>query len=314
MKTSKKIYLISPRGFCAGVTRAIEIVELAIQKYGPPVYVNHEIVHNKYVIDELSDKGAVFLDNINDAPPDRPFIFSAHGVSKDVELHANKKNKIVINATCPLVTKVHVQAMKFFELGYRIILIGHKNHPEVIGTMGQLPSGSIELVETVSDVMKLSINDNDNFAYLTQTTLSLDDTKKIIEALKVRLPKIISSPKEDICYATSNRQKAIKEYAQMCDAFIVVGSSNSSNSNRLVEVAKNAGCENSILLENEVNLNVKDYELMTSIGISSGASVPDILVKNVINKFAEFYQVTIEELSLGNENVTFKLPKELRVG
>lgn len=314
MKTSKKIYLISPRGFCAGVTRAIEIVELAIKKYGPPVYVNHEIVHNKYVIDELSDKGAVFLDNINDAPPDRPFIFSAHGVSKDVELHANKKNKIVINATCPLVTKVHVQAMKFFELGYRIILIGHKNHPEVIGTMGQLPSGSIELVETVSDVMKLSINDYDNFAYLTQTTLSLDDTKKIIEALKVRLPKIISSPKEDICYATSNRQKAIKEYAQMCDAFIVVGSSNSSNSNRLVEVAKNAGCENSILLENEVNLNVKDYELMTSIGISSGASVPDILVKNVINKFAEFYQVTIEELSLGNENVTFKLPKELRVG
>ena len=314
MKTSKKIYLISPRGFCAGVTRAIEIVELAIKKYGPPVYVNHEIVHNKYVIDELSDKGAVFLDNINDAPPDRPFIFSAHGVSKDVELHANKKNKIVINATCPLVTKVHVQAMKFFELGYRIILIGHKNHPEVIGTMGQLPSGSIELVETVSDVMKLSINDNDNFAYLTQTTLSLDDTKKIIEALKVRLPKIISSPKEDICYATSNRQKAIKEFAQMCDAFIVVGSSNSSNSNRLVEVAKNAGCENSILLENEVNLNVKDYELMTSIGISSGASVADILVKNVINKFAEFYQVTIEELSLGNENVTFKLPKELRVG
>ena len=314
MKTSKKIYLISPRGFCAGVTRAIEIVELAIKKYGPPVYVNHEIVHNKYVIDELSDKGAVFLDNINDAPPDRPFIFSAHGVSKDVELHANKKNKIVINATCPLVTKVHVQAMKFFELGYRIILIGHKNHPEVIGTMGQLPSSSIELVETVSDVMKLTINDNDNFAYLTQTTLSLDDTKKTIEALKVRLPKIISSPKEDICYATSNRQKAIKEYAQMCDAFIVVGSSNSSNSNRLVEVAKNAGCENSILLENEVNLNVKDYELMTSIGISSGASVPDILVKNVINKFAEFYQVTIEELSLGNENVTFKLPKELRVG
>ena len=262
----------------------------------------------------MSDKGAVFLDNINDAPPDRPFIFSAHGVSKDVELYANKKNKIVINATCPLVTKVHVQAMKFFELGYRIILIGHRNHPEVIGTMGQLPSGSIELVETVSDVMKLYINDNDNFAYLTQTTLSLDDTKKIIEALKVRLPKIISSPKEDICYATSNRQKAIKEYAQMCDAFIVVGSSNSSNSNRLVEVAKNAGCENSILLENEVNLNVKDYELMTSIGISSGASVPDILVKNVINKFAEFYQVTIEELSLGNENVTFKLPKELRVG
>ena len=314
MKTSKKIYLISPRGFCAGVTRAIEIVELAIKKYGPPVYVNHEIVHNKYVIDELSDKGAVFLDNINDAPPDRPFIFSAHGVSKDVELHANKKNKIVINATCPLVTKVHVQAMKFFELGYRIILIGHRNHPEVIGTMGQLPSGSIELVETVSDVMKLSINDDDNFAYLTQTTLSLDDTKKIIEALKVRLPKIISSPKEDICYATSNRQKAIKEYAQMCDAFIVVGSSNSSNSNRLVDVAKNAGCENSILLDNEVNLNVKDYELMTSIGISSGASVPDILVKNVINKFAEFYQVTIEDLSLGNENVTFKLPKELRVG
>ena len=314
MKTSKKIYLISPRGFCAGVTRAIEIVELAIKKYGAPVYVNHEIVHNKYVIDELSDKGAVFLENINDAPTDRPFIFSAHGVSKDVEQHANKNNKIVINATCPLVTKVHVQAMKFFEMGYRIILIGHKNHPEVIGTMGQLPKNTIELVETVSDVMKLSINDNDKFAYLTQTTLSLDDTKKIIEALKIRLPKISSSPKEDICYATSNRQKAIKEYAHLCDAFIVVGSSNSSNSNRLVEVAKNAGCENTILLENELNLNVNDYELMTSIGISSGASVPDVLVKNVINKFAKYYQVTIEELSLGNENVTFKLPKELKVG
>ncbi len=314
MKTSKKIYLISPRGFCAGVTRAIEIVELAIKKYGAPVYVNHEIVHNKYVIDELSDKGAVFLENINDAPTDRPFIFSAHGVSKDVEQHANKNNKIVINATCPLVTKVHVQAMKFFEMGYRIILIGHKNHPEVIGTMGQLPKNTIELVETVSDVMKLSVNDNDKFAYLTQTTLSLDDTKKIIEALKIRLPKISSSPKEDICYATSNRQKAIKEYAHLCDAFIVVGSSNSSNSNRLVEVAKNAGCENTILLENELNLNVNDYELMTSIGISSGASVPDVLVKNVINKFAKYYQVTIEELSLGNENVTFKLPKELKVG
>ena len=314
MKQKTKLSLANPRGFCAGVDRAIEIVNRALDMFGSPIYVKHEVVHNKAVVNDLKERGAIFIEEISDVPDDSIIIFSAHGVSSKIEESVKARNLKFFDATCPLVTKVHVQAMKFFELGYRIILIGHRNHPEVIGTMGQLPSGSIELVETVSDVMKLSINDNDNFAYLTQTTLSLDDTKKIIEALKVRLPKIISSPKEDICYATSNRQKAIKEYAQMCDAFIVVGSSNSSNSNRLVEVAKNAGCENSILLENEVNLNVKDYELMTSIGISSGASVPDILVKNVINKFAEFYQVTIEDLSLGNENVTFKLPKELRVG
>ena len=313
MNNSKKILLVSPRGFCAGVTRAIEIVELALQKYGSPVYVNHEIVHNKYVIEELSNKGAIFLDNINDAPSDRPFILSAHGVSKDVESYANKNSDVVIDATCPLVTKVHVQALKFFEKGYKIILIGHKNHPEVIGTMGQLPPNSIFLVETVEDVEKVSVDKNEKIAYLTQTTLSIDDTKTIINALKLKYPEIGASPKEDICYATSNRQKAIKEYAKMCDSFIVVGSNNSSNSNRLVEVAKKAGCKKTILLENDYHLKISDFYSDNIIGVSSGASVPDILVQNVINRFKGHYKIDLEEVSLGEEHVTFKLPRELRV-
>ena len=306
--------MAAPRGFCAGVDRAIKIVEMALEKWGEPVYVRHEIVHNKYVVDELKSKGAIFIKEVSDAPVDRPIIFSAHGVPKSVPLEAKSRKMIYVDATCPLVSKVHIEADRHFENGLQIIMIGHEGHPETIGTMGQLPEGGVLLVESTKDVENLIVRDPSKLAYVTQTTLSIDDTAEVVEALKTRFPTIVGPHKEDICYATSNRQKAIKEYAQMCDAFIVVGSSNSSNSNRLVEVAKNAGCENSILLENEVNLNVKDYELMTSIGISSGASVPDILVKNVINKFAEFYQVTIEDLSLGNENVTFKLPKELRVG
>ena len=313
MKNSKKILLVSPRGFCAGVTRAIEIVELALQKYGSPVYVNHEIVHNKYVIEELKNKGAIFLENINEAPSDRPFIFSAHGVSKDVESYANKNSDVIIDATCPLVTKVHVQALKFYEKGYKIFLIGHENHPEVIGTMGQLPPNSIFLVETVKDVEKVSVDKNKKIAYLTQTTLSVDDTKTIINALKSKFPQIEASPKEDICYATSNRQIAIKEYAKTCDSFIVVGSNNSSNSNRLVEVAKKAGCKKTILLDNDNHLKISDFYSDNIIGVSSGASVPDILVQNVINKFKVHFKIDLEEVSLGEENVTFKLPRELRV-
>ena len=313
MKNSKKILLVSPRGFCAGVTRAIEIVELALQKYGSPVYVNHEIVHNKYVIEELKNKGAIFLENINEAPSDRPFIFSAHGVSKDVESYANKNSDVIIDATCPLVTKVHVQALKFYERGYKIFLIGHENHPEVIGTMGQLPPNSIFLIETVKDIEKVSVDKNKKIAYLTQTTLSVDDTKTIINALKSKFPQIEASPKEDICYATSNRQKAIKEYAKTCDSFIVVGSNNSSNSNRLVEVAKKAGCKKTILVDNENHLKISDFYSDNIIGVSSGASVPDILVQNVINKFKVHFKIDLEEVSLGEENVTFKLPRELRV-
>ena len=312
MNNSKKIILVSPRGFCAGVTRAIDVVLETLKKYGSPVYVNHEIVHNKHVIDDLTKKGAVFLKNIEDAPKDRPIIFSAHGVSKKITNYAKDNNKTIIDATCPLVTKVHVQADKFYKLGFKIILIGHKNHPEVEGTMGQLPQDTIYLVETINDINELNFSGNDKIAYLTQTTLSIDDTQNIINELRKKFPNIESSPKEDICYATSNRQKAIKEYADKCDAFIVVGSKNSSNSNRLVEVAKKAGCINSHLLENAESLNLSNYSSSNIIGISSGASVPEILVENIISKFQKNYSLEIENVSLGEEDVQFKLPKEVR--
>tara|TARA_B100000902_G_scaffold397981_1_gene463321 strand:+ start:3788 stop:4729 length:942 start_codon:yes stop_codon:yes gene_type:complete len=312
MKYSKKIVLVSPRGFCAGVTRAIDVVLEALKKYGAPIYVNHEIVHNKHVIQDLISRGAIFLKNIDDAPKDRPIIFSAHGVSKNVTEFAKHNNEIIIDATCPLVTKVHVQADKFYNLGYKIVLIGHKNHPEVEGTMGQLPDGYIFLVEDVTDIEKLNFEDEEKIAYLTQTTLSIDDTQNIISELRNKFPNVESSPKEDICYATSNRQKAIKEYANKCDAFIVVGSKNSSNSNRLVEVAKKAGCENSQLLENAESLDLKNYSSFNTIGISSGASVPEVLVENIISKFQKTYSLEIENVTLGEENVHFKLPKEVR--
>ena len=312
MKYSKKIVLVSPRGFCAGVTRAIDVVLEALKKYGAPIYVNHEIVHNKHVIQDLISRGAIFLKNIDDAPKDRPIIFSAHGVSKNVTEFAKHNNEIIIDATCPLVTKVHVQADKFYKLGYKIVLIGHKNHPEVEGTMGQLPDDYIFLVQDVTDIEKLNFEDEEKIAYLTQTTLSIDDTQNIISELRNKFPNVESSPKEDICYATSNRQKAIKEYANKCDAFIVVGSKNSSNSNRLVEVAKKAGCENSQLLENAESLDLKNYSSFNTIGISSGASVPEVLVENIISKFQKNYSLEIENVTLGEENVHFKLPKEVR--
>ena len=308
----KKIYLISPRGFCAGVTRAIDIVNLALQKYGKPVYVKHEIVHNKFVIDDLKNKGAIFIEEIDEVPKGMPLVFSAHGVSKAVVSDAEKKSTAIIDATCPLVTKVHVQAMKFDAMGFHIILIGHRHHPEVEGTIGQLSDGKVTLIEDISDVKNLNFINIKKLAYITQTTLSVDDTKEIISALKIKFPNIQSSPKEDICYATTNRQNAIKEYAALCEAFIVVGSKNSSNSNRLVEVAKNAGCKNSILLENKDYLDLGLYKNVNKIGVSSGASVPDHLVSEVINKFKNTYETEVINLDLQKESVVFNLPKELR--
>ena len=309
IKENKQILLISPRGFCAGVTRAIDTVVEVLEKFGPPVYVKHEIVHNKHVIDDLKAKGAIFIEDINDAPIDKPLVFSAHGVAKNILDTAKQMNKYVVDATCPLVTKVHVQAIKFYNLDYKIILIGHKNHPEVEGTLGQLPAGAIVLIENLDDIQNLKFENEDKLAYVTQTTLSVDDTKEIIDALKKKFPHIKSSPKEDICYATTNRQNAIKEYAHECDSFIVVGSKNSSNSNRLVEVAKKSGCDLSVLLENASNLNIDNYKNHQTIGLSSWASVPDILVQDVISKFREAFEINVKEVGAGEENISFKLPR-----
>ena len=309
IKENKQILLISPRGFCAGVTRAIDTVVEILEKFGPPVYVKHEIVHNKHVIDDLKAKGAIFIEDINDAPIDKPLVFSAHGVAKNILDTAKQMNKYVVDATCPLVTKVHVQAIKFYNLDYKIILIGHKNHPEVEGTLGQLPAGAIVLIENLDDIKNLKFENEDKLAYVTQTTLSVDDTKEIIDALKKKFPHIKSSPKEDICYATTNRQNAIKDYAHECDSFIVVGSKNSSNSNRLVEVAKKSGCDLSVLLENANNLNIDNYKNHQTIGLSSGASVPDILVQDVISKFREAFEINVKEVGAGEENISFKLPR-----
>ena len=309
IKENKQILLISPRGFCAGVTRAIDTVVEVLEKFGPPVYVKHEIVHNKHVIDDLKAKGAIFIEDINDAPIDKPLVFSAHGVAKNILDTAKQMNKYVVDATCPLVTKVHVQAIKFYNLDYKIILIGHKNHPEVEGTLGQLSAGAIVLIENLDDIQNLKFENEDKLAYVTQTTLSVDDTKEIIDALKKKFPHIKSSPKEDICYATTNRQNAIKDYAHECDSFIVVGSKNSSNSNRLVEVAKKSGCDLSVLLENASNLNIDNYKNHQTIGLSSGASVPDILVQDVISKFREAFEINVKEVGAGEENISFKLPR-----
>ena len=309
IKENKQILLISPRGFCAGVTRAIDTVVEVLAKFGPPVYVKHEIVHNKHVIDDLKAKGAIFIEDINDAPIDKPLVFSAHGVAKNILDTAKQMNKYVVDATCPLVTKVHVQAIKFYNLDYKIILIGHKNHPEVEGTLGQLPAGGIVLIENLDDIQNLNFENEDKLAFVTQTTLSVDDTKEIIDALKKKFPHIKSSPKEDICYATTNRQNAIKDYAHECDSFIVVGSKNSSNSNRLVEVAKKSGCDLSVLLENASNLNIDNYKNHQTIGLSSGASVPDILVQDVISKFREAFEINVKEVGAGEENISFKLPR-----
>jgi len=313
MKNELKIYLASPRGFCAGVDRAIEIVKKAISKYGAPVYVRHEIVHNKQVVEDLKKKGAIFVEELSEIKDvSRPVIFSAHGVPKSIPEEARLKNLSYVDATCPLVSKVHRESEQHYKNGYDIILIGHKNHPEVVGTMGQLPVGTIKLIETAEDVKSL---DRKNFkkpvAYITQTTLSVDDTAEIIELLKTKFPKIKSPIKEDICYATTNRQKAVKKIAPNCDMVFIIGSRNSSNSVRLVEVAKKAGCKNSILLHFGKELPINDIKKCKKIGISSGASAPEQLVQNLINEIKKDCEVLIEEVVVAEEKVVFKLPKEL---
>ena len=307
-----KILLAAPRGFCAGVDRAIEIVKKSINKYGAPVYVRHEIVHNKHVVESLKKIGAIFveeLSEINDKT--RPVIFSAHGVPKAVPEEANNLKMEYIDATCPLVSKVHREAENLYKNGSHIILIGHKNHPEVIGTMGQIPKDGISLIESIEDVEKYKNKDRKNLAFVTQTTLSVDDTKEIISALKKKFPEIKEPKKEDICYATTNRQAAVKKIAEKCDMFFVIGSRNSSNSLRLVEVAKNSGCENSRLIHSESTVPLDEIEKYQTIGISSGASAPEILVDTFINSLKKQFTVTIEEIEIVKENIKFKSPGKL---
>jgi 4-hydroxy-3-methylbut-2-enyl diphosphate reductase len=311
MKNELKILLASPRGFCAGVDRAIEIVNKAIQKFGAPVYVRHEIVHNKQVVDELKEKGAIFVEEISEIKDlSRPVIFSAHGVAKSVPEEAKIKKLFYVDATCPLVSKVHRESEQLHKNGHDIILIGHKNHPEVVGTMGQLPAGSIKLVETFEDVKEL---DDKLFkkplAYITQTTLSVDDTSEIISALKEKFKNIKGPIKQDICYATTNRQSAVKEIAPKCEMFFVIGSRNSSNSVRLVEVAKKAGCSKSELVHSEKRLPIEKIKSCKRIGIASGASAPERLVQNLISEIKEHCNVSLEEVVVAEEKVVFKLPK-----
>ena len=312
-KSDMKILLASPRGFCAGVDRAIQIVEKALEKYGAPVYVRHEIVHNKYVVEGLRAKGAVFVETLDEIPDDGcPVIFSAHGVPKRVPEEAEKREMFFIDATCPLVSKVHKEAERHYAGGRQIILIGHAGHPEVEGTMGQLPDGAVVLVETVEDVTALEINDPDNLAYCTQTTLSVDDTADIVAALKDRFPTMEGPHKEDICYATTNRQNAVKEIAENCDAMIVIGAPNSSNSNRLVEVALSYGCDKAMLVQRGSDLDWAWLENVQTLGLSAGASAPDVLVEEVIDALAEKYNVEVETKSITEENVVFNIPRVLR--
>ena len=311
-KNEVKVLLAAPRGFCAGVERAIEIVEKTIEKYGAPVFVRHEIVHNKFVVDNLKIKGAVFieeLDEIDDKT--RPVIFSAHGVPKSVPDNAKELNMTYIDATCPLVSKVHREAENLHKAGYHLILIGHENHPEVIGTMGQLPKGSIELIQNEEEAEKYTNTINQNLAYVTQTTLSVDDTINIIQILKKKFPNLKEPIKEDICYATTNRQKAVKNIASKCDIFFVIGSRNSSNSVRLVEVAKKSGCKNSILIHSDSIIPFEEIQKVQTIGISSGASAPEILVKNFIDELKKKISIKIEEIEIIKENIVFNIPKKL---
>jgi 4-hydroxy-3-methylbut-2-enyl diphosphate reductase len=306
------VYMAAPRGFCAGVDRAIKIVEMALEKWGKPVYVRHEIVHNKYVVDELKLKGAIFIKEVEEAPNDRPIIFSAHGVPKSVPLEAQTRDMIYVDATCPLVSKVHIEADRHFENGLQIIMIGHAGHPETIGTMGQLPEGGVLLVENTEDVETLIVRNPNKLAYVTQTTLSIDDTAEVVEALKVRFPAIVGPHKEDICYATSNRQAAVKEIAPDVDAFLVIGAPNSSNSQRLVEVAKKAGCNNSQMVQRAAEINWSSLIDIKSIGITAGASAPEILVKEVVDALKERFEVKTHFVETATENVNFKVPRILR--
>jgi len=307
-----KILLSAPRGFCAGVERAIEIVEKSIKKYGAPVYVRHEIVHNKFVVDDLKMKGAIFVEELEEIQDrSRPVIFSAHGVPKQIPDDAKNYKMSYIDATCPLVSKVHREAENLNKAGYHIILIGHQNHPEVVGTMGQLPYGSIELIQNEDEAKNYKTKEDKKIAFVTQTTLSVDDTKEIIKILKKKFPKIREPFKEDICYATTNRQMAVKNIAKMCDMFFVIGSRNSSNSVRLVEVAKKSGCTNSHLIHSKSIIPYEEIKNSNTIGISSGASAPEILVENFIHNLKNRFTVTINEVEIIKENVIFKVPKKL---
>ena len=312
MSETLNILLCAPRGFCAGVDRAVDIVEKSLKKFGAPVYVRHEIVHNKHVVQTLKNKGVIFVDELDEVDDkSRPVIFSAHGVAKKVYEDAEVKNLQFIDATCPLVSKVHREAELLNKQGYKIILIGHKNHPEVIGTMGQLPSGEVTLIETVEDIDNIEV-DPEKIAYITQTTLSVDDTKDIIEALKIKFPKIKEPIKSDICYATTNRQAAVKNIANKCDLFLIVGSQQSSNSQRLVEVAKKNGSKESYLVHQDFELPIELIKNAKCIGVSSGASAPDVLVDRLLDQIKEIRQIKVEEVEIIKENVEFKLPKELR--
>ncbi len=311
-KPALDIYLAAPRGFCAGVDRAIKIVELALEKWGAPVYVRHEIVHNKFVVDGLRDLGAIFVEELSECPDDRPVIFSAHGVPKSVPAEAQAKNMVYVDATCPLVSKVHIEAERHHENGLQIIMIGHKGHPETIGTMGQLPQGEVILVEDVADVARIDVRDPAKLAFVTQTTLSIDDTAETVAALQHRFPAIVGPHKEDICYATTNRQLAVKEVAPKVDALLVVGAPNSSNSKRLVEVAAKAGCQYSQLVQRADELDWRALDGIRSIGITAGASAPEVLVNEVIDAFRDKYDVTVQQVETAQENVNFKVPRILR--
>jgi len=308
---SLKILLASPRGFCAGVDRAIQIVEKAIEKYGAPVYVRHEIVHNRRVVQRLEGMGAIFVDELDDCPDDRPVVFSAHGVPKSVPAEAKKRDLNFLDATCPLVTKVHVQAERQFEQGKEIILIGHAGHPEVVGTMGQLPEGVITLIESVTDAEAYTPKDSGNLAYCTQTTLSLDDTAQIIAVLQRRFPEIAAPYKEDICYATTNRQEAVKAIAPKCDLVLVLGAPNSSNSVRLVEVAKRNGAKNAQLVESADDVDWAWFAGISALGVTAGASAPEDLVATLIDAVRQRFAVELESVEVTRENVTFRLPRAL---
>jgi len=309
---TRKIFLAAPRGFCAGVDRAIKIVEMALERWGAPVYVRHEIVHNKFVVDNLRDKGAVFVEELDECPKDRPVIFSAHGVPKSVPAEAENRNMIFVDATCPLVSKVHIEAERHSRNGLQMVMIGHKGHPETIGTMGQLPEGEVLLVETVEDVAELHVRDSDSLAYVTQTTLSIDDTADIVTALQNRFPKIVGPHKEDICYATTNRQMAVKAIAEKVDALLVVGAPNSSNSKRLVEVGAKAGCKYAQLVQRADDIDWHALDDVQNIGITAGASAPEVLVNEVIDAFRAKGEVQVEIVETAQENVNFKVPQVLR--
>jgi 4-hydroxy-3-methylbut-2-en-1-yl diphosphate reductase len=312
-KPALKILLAAPRGFCAGVVRAIDIVERALEVYGAPVYVRHEIVHNKFVVDGLKAKGAIFVKELDEIPAgDHPVIFSAHGVPKAIPAEAQRRKMFQLDATCPLVTKVHLEAQRHHDDGCEIILIGHAGHPEVIGTMGQLPQAAVTLIETPEDAEALQVRNPSKLAYITQTTLSVDDTAGVIDVLRRRFPEIRGPVKEDICYATTNRQEAVKSIATQIDMLLVVGAPNSSNSKRLVEVGLKNGCARALLVQRASELNWDELQGLSVIGLTAGASAPEVLVNEIVDAFRQHYDVTVEKVTLREENVSFKLPRELR--